>query len=318
MARMGRGREGHPLGGGLLLPVQPWGLPEAAGGMGIKSRRENILQQVQPAPGLNGCQPARKSQTHLCSSVGHQMGPGLVFWAGVVGGGWARLEGGLAAPARDAHTPPAFPHIYPGIFSLFYQLEVGPLLGSGAGWGYTRAHSQAPQLSESWLCPQLLLQTPRDTHPPPGTPIGWELHSPACLKGAEHYQLSLFSSAAAHLIPQCIRTIPAPRASHLHPGVLPSLAPGWHRGGWILPGWWLQTLLKTNGAGASPAAQLCSPQLCSPQLHPSHLHPPQLHPSHLHLSHLHPSQPRGMRAGALGCSLWQQLQLCSLPAPGYF
>lgn len=129
MAGMGMGQEGHHWGGGSPSAHPALGRSWGCWGMGIKSRRENILQQVQLATGLNGCQPARKSQTHLCSSVGHQMGPGLVFWAGVIWGGWARLEGGLAAPGRDAHTPPAFPHIYPGIFSLFYQLEVRLLLG---------------------------------------------------------------------------------------------------------------------------------------------------------------------------------------------
>lgn len=123
------GREGHHLGGVSFCPPSPVGRLGLLGEMGIKSRRENILQQVQLATGLNGCQPARKSQTHLCSSVGHQMGPGLVFWAGVMLGGLGKAGGGLVAPARDAHTPPAFPHIYPGIFSLFYQLEVRPLLG---------------------------------------------------------------------------------------------------------------------------------------------------------------------------------------------
>ena len=93
----GTGQEGCHLGRGLLLPAWPWGVPGAAGepgGGGIKSRRENILQQVQLATGLNGCQPAWKSQTHLCSSVGHQMGPGLVFWAGVSLGGWGEGWGG--------------------------------------------------------------------------------------------------------------------------------------------------------------------------------------------------------------------------------
>lgn len=79
------------------------------GGLEIKSRRENILQQVQLATGLNGCQPARKSQTHLCSSVGHQMGPGLVFWAGVSLGGWGECERGwLPQPRTFAcllHSP---------------------------------------------------------------------------------------------------------------------------------------------------------------------------------------------------------------------
>lgn len=92
------------------------GVPEAAGRGENKSRRENIQQQVQLATGLNGCQPAWKSQPHLCSSVGHQMGPGLVFWAGVSLGGLGKRQRGLASPAWADHMPPAFPRIFSQVF----------------------------------------------------------------------------------------------------------------------------------------------------------------------------------------------------------
>lgn len=134
MAGTGAGQEGRHVGeGGLPLPVQPWGVPGTAGEGGIKSRRENILQQVQLATGLNGCQPAQKSQTHLCSSVGHQMGPGLVFWAGVSLGGLGKsLWGGLAAPARDAYTLPAFPRILSLVFlACFASRRPDPSQGVG-------------------------------------------------------------------------------------------------------------------------------------------------------------------------------------------
>lgn len=175
-----QGRRVVTWGGGvsrcLSSPGECLGL---LGRGGIKSRRENILQQVQLATGLNGCQPARKSQTHLCSSVGHQMGPGLVFWAGVSLGGLGKsLGGGLAAPARDTYTLPAFPRI---LSLVFLACFARPLSGCGADQGYTEDHSdpcQARQFSEPQLCTPLL--TPN----PPEKPSSSPLRGPASIHQA--------------------------------------------------------------------------------------------------------------------------------------
>lgn len=203
--------------------------------MGIKSRRENILQQVQLATGLNGCQPARKSQTHLCSSVGHQMGPGLVFWAGVIWGGWAGLERGwLLQPGML--TPRLHSFIFIPVFlACFISWRSGPSWDVGQAGATSELTARHHSFLSAGSVPSFFPQIPRDTHllplRSPGAPPRRELQSPACIKGAEYHQPSVFSSTAAHLIPQWIRTIPAPRASRLHPGVLLSPASGWHRDG---------------------------------------------------------------------------------------
>lgn len=84
------GKPTGPARGGLPAPPGAWGCWGLAG---IKSSRENILQQVQLATGLNGCQPALKSRAHLRSSVGHQMGPASYFGPGLAPGGAGATTG---------------------------------------------------------------------------------------------------------------------------------------------------------------------------------------------------------------------------------
>lgn len=57
----------------------PWHVPEAPGVGGRAEGELGRRQQVLFLTALTVCQSPLKSTAHLCSSVGGQMGPSLVF-----------------------------------------------------------------------------------------------------------------------------------------------------------------------------------------------------------------------------------------------